>query len=150
MHPPAVVNFRVPSFPVSEKKAAALLLRMSALGCEEREIEETLLKGGGVVLCHRPSGIRIRFCQERSQGLNRFLARRTLVEELEARRLKKTRHDLKAEAIRRQKRRLDRPDSVAAQMRQYALRPSPDAHPEAGVGSLAKLLEQYRDQENCT
>jgi protein subunit release factor B len=137
-------------FPVSEKKAGALMLRMNALGCEEREIEETLLKGGGVVLLHRPTGIRIRFCQQRSQGLNRFLARRTLVEELEARRLQKTRHDLKGEAIRRQKRRPDRSDSVDAQMRQYALRSSPDAHsPEAGAGSLAKLLEQYRAQEHC-
>jgi hypothetical protein len=140
----------VPSFPVSEKKAVALLLRMSALGCEESQIEETLLKGGGVALCHRPSGLRIRFCQQRSQGLNRFLARRTLVEELEARRLQKTRHDLKAEAIRRQKRRPDRSDNVDAQMRQYALRPFPGIHaPEAGPGSLAKLLGQYRAQEHC-
>src|SRR3954453_18109570 len=77
------LNGTVPLFPVSEKKASALVARMNAVGCLEKEIEETLLKGGGVVLMHRPTGVRIRCCQQRSQGLNRFLARRTLVEELE-------------------------------------------------------------------
>ena len=37
-----------------------------------------------VVLHHRPSGIRVKCQKERSQGLNRFLARRLLLDKIEA------------------------------------------------------------------
>jgi protein subunit release factor B len=81
----------------------------------EGEIDETYFKasgpGGqktnktltGVTLLHRPSGVRVRCQRERSQGINRFIARRLLVEELEARRTGKTRHEVKAEQLRVEK-----------------------------------------------
>jgi hypothetical protein len=143
------LNADVPLFPVSDKKASALVARMNAVGCLEKEIEETLLKGGGVMLTHRPTGVRIRCCQQRSQGLNRFLARRTLVDELEARQRQKTRHEVKAEQIRRQKSRPERP-SVDAQFRQYALRPEPPDNPGGNrPRGLEKLLDQLRALDNA-
>jgi peptide chain release factor len=140
-----VVNLGVPLFPVSEKKASALAARMKAVGCSENEIEETLVKGGGVVLVHSPTGVRIRCCRERSQGVNRFLARRMLVEELEARQRQKTRHEVKAEEIRRQKGRRERPTVAGKLQQQYTLRlePAGDAGAIRPPG-LDKLLDQLR------
>ena len=86
-------------------------------GITERELEERFIRARGpggqhvnkaatcVVLRHRPSGLIIRCEQERSQRLNRILARRWLIERLEAQR----KAQLAAEAsrlaaMRRQKR----------------------------------------------
>ena len=104
-------------FPVSDQKQADLIDRMRQLRLAEGEIEESYFKasspGGqkanktltGVNLIHRPSGVRVRCQRERSQGINRFLARRLLVEELEARQNGKTRHVVKAERLREEKER---------------------------------------------
>src|SRR5437867_4423531 len=84
-------------FPVSPGKERALLARMSALGVREADLEEHFVRSRGrggqnvnkvstcVVLRHRPSGLVVRCERERSQALNRFLARRVLLERLEAR-----------------------------------------------------------------
>ena len=102
-------------FPVSEQKQEDLNGRMRQLRLVEGEIEESYFKasgpggqktnktGTGVNLLHRPTGIRVRCQRERSQGINRFLARRLLVEELEARTHGKTRHEVKAEHLREEK-----------------------------------------------
>jgi protein subunit release factor B len=104
-------------FPVSPKTQLELDALMRRLGVEERDLEERFIRSGGpggqnvnkvstcVVLRHRPSGVEVRCQQERSQALNRFLARRILLKRLEAQRL----GALSAEAqriakIRRQKR----------------------------------------------
>ena len=104
-------------FPVSEQKQADLADRMRQLQLIEGQLEESYFRvsgpGGqktnktlsGVTLLHRPSGIRVRCQRERSQGINRFLARRLLVEELEARQNGKTRHVVKAERLREEKER---------------------------------------------
>jgi protein subunit release factor B len=104
-------------FPVSEEKQASLTGRMRQLQLVEGEIEETYFRasghGGqklnktlsGVNLLHRPTGIRVRCQRERSQGINRFIARRLLVEELEARQNGKTRHIVKAERLHEEKER---------------------------------------------
>ena len=88
---------------------------MLRLQLVEGQIEESYFKasgpGGqktnktltGVTLLHRPTGIRVRCQRERSQGINRFIARRLLVEELEARTHGKTRHEAKAEQLRSEK-----------------------------------------------
>jgi protein subunit release factor B len=101
-------------FPISEGKAKNLETRMRAIALEEADLEETYFRPSGkgarsrkaltgVMLVHKPSGIKVRCNRERSQGINRFVARRQMVEELEARAKNKTRHEVKAEKIRAEK-----------------------------------------------
>lgn len=105
------------SFPVSPQKQLQLESFMRRLGVREEDLEESFIRSKGpggqnvnkvatcVVLRHGPSGLEVRCQRERSQALNRYLARRILLEKLESRRL----GALSAEAariakIRRQKR----------------------------------------------
>ena len=86
-------------FPVSPQKQAQLDELMKRLGVRAEELEERFIRSGGpggqnvnkvatcVVLRHRPSGLEVRCQQERSQALNRYLARRMLLRKLEAQRL---------------------------------------------------------------
>lgn len=104
-------------FPVSPRKQEELRALMQRLGVREEDVEESFTRSQGpggqnvnkvstcVVLRHRPSGIEVRCQQERSQALNRYLARRILLQRLETQRLGR----LSAEAqriakLRRQKR----------------------------------------------
>lgn len=82
-------------FPVSAAKEKQLAERMEALGVEESEIDERFIRSSGaggqkvnkvstcVVLYHRPTGIRVRCQKERSQALNRYLARKLLLDKIE-------------------------------------------------------------------
>lgn len=95
-------------FPVSAEKQAQLAERMRAVQLAERDLEETYLRANAVALLHRPTGVRVRCGRERSQALNRFLVRRLLLDELEARQQGKTRHGIKAERLREEKDRRER------------------------------------------
>jgi len=108
-------------FPVSADKEKQLAERMQALGVREQDIDEQFVRSSGaggqnvnkvsscVVLHHRPSDIRVKCQQERSQGLNRFLARRILLDKIEAKvSAGKTAEEQRIEKIRRQKRRRSR------------------------------------------
>jgi protein subunit release factor B len=106
----------MPAFPVSAKKAKLLSVRMQALKCSERDLHENYFRGSGVELFHLPSGVRIRCSQARSQALNRFLARRLLLDELEARLQNKTRHEVKAEKMREEKGRRPKRRGIAEQL----------------------------------
>jgi protein subunit release factor B len=106
---------------VSPEKEKSLSERMQALGVREQDIDEQFVRSSGaggqkvnktstcVVLHHRPTGIRVKCQRERSQALNRFLARRILLDKIEAK-LKGTHAAEKQEIarIRRQKRRRSR------------------------------------------
>src|SRR5690348_14410187 len=83
-------------FPVSSEKENQLIERMRALGVREQDIDEQFVRSSGaggqnvnkvsscVLLHHRPSGIRVRCQKERSQALNRYLARKLLLDKIEA------------------------------------------------------------------
>ncbi len=82
-------------FPVSEEKNRWLREKMEALGVDEKDIEEKFIRSSGrggqkvnktstcVYLKHLPTGIEVKSMRERSQSLNRFLARRELVMRIE-------------------------------------------------------------------
>jgi protein subunit release factor B len=108
-------------FPVRPEKEKDLLERMAKLGIKDSDLEEKFIRSQGkggqkvnksatcVYLKHLPSGIEVKCQRERSQALNRFLARRILVEKLEAKILgKETEEQQKIEKIRRQKRKRSR------------------------------------------
>jgi peptide chain release factor len=142
-------TFFVPAFPVSEKKVKALRERWKALGCSEGDIEESFLRGTGVELRHRPSGIRVRCAERRGQALNRFLARRILADELEARLQNKTRSIVKAEKLRELKGRTNR-RGAAERLAQFTLRPlaSPDQRPASKVlDKFLSQLEKMKEEE---
>ena len=82
------------SFGVSKEKQTVLAREMKRLGIREEDLEETFTRSSGpggqnvnkvatcVHLRHRPSGITVKVMRERSQALNRFLARRNLAEKV--------------------------------------------------------------------
>ena len=82
-------------FNVSEKKEKALLDRMCELNVKENDLEESFIRSSGpggqkvnktsscVFLRHIPTDITVKYQKERSQSLNRFFARRTLLEQIE-------------------------------------------------------------------
>lgn len=108
-------------FNVSPAKESALLARMAALGIRLSDIEEKFIradKAGGqkvnktsaaVYLKHLPTGIEVKCRQSRSQALNRFLARRILVDKIASLILgRESEERQRIEKIRRQKRRRSR------------------------------------------
>lgn len=109
------------AFPVSSEKEAQLAQRMAALGVSEADLEETFVRSGGhggqnvnktstcVMLQHRPTGLQVKCQTTRQQGLNRFIARRLLLDKIEERRTGRVAAEqARIEKIRRQKRRRSR------------------------------------------
>jgi protein subunit release factor B len=82
-------------FNVSEKKEKALLARMRELNVTENDLDEQFIRSSGpggqkvnktsscVCLRHIPTDITVKYQRERSQALNRFFARRTLLDQIE-------------------------------------------------------------------
>ena len=105
-------------FTVSQKKEEALLARMEKLGIREEDLRESFVRASGpggqkvnktsscVFLMHIPTGLSVKCQNERSRALNRFLARRILVDRIERRQQgRASLQRQKIEKIRRQKRR---------------------------------------------
>ena len=82
-------------FNISPEKETALQERMDRLGVSESDFRETFIRSSGpggqkvnkksscVQLLHVPTGLAVKCQQERSQALNRFLARRLLLDRIE-------------------------------------------------------------------
>jgi len=108
-------------FGVSVEKEEALLQKMNELGVLEADIDEKFIHSGGpggqnvnkvatcVQLKHIPTGIIVKIQKDRSQGINRFLARRSLVSKIEEGLLgKSSAEQLKIKKIQKQKKRRKR------------------------------------------
>src|ERR1051326_3420488 len=86
---------RMSSFLPATDKLAQLEQRMLALGVRETDLEEGFVRSGGaggqkvnksstcIMLLHRPTGLRVKCQTSRHQALNRFLARRLLLDKIE-------------------------------------------------------------------
>ena len=110
----------MPEFAVSDEKNRWLAARMAELGVREEDLEEQFVRSSGkggqhvnksstcVVLRHRPTGLEVKCMRERSQSVNRFLARRELLEKIAARAGLPTAASAERERIRRQKARRKR------------------------------------------
>lgn len=109
------------AFPVSIEKENQLAQRMAALGVSEADIQESFVRSGGhggqnvnktstcVMLVHGPTGIQVKCQETRQQGLNRYIARRLLLDKIEERKngfVAARRAEI--ERIRRQKRKRSR------------------------------------------
>jgi peptide chain release factor len=109
------------AFPVSFEKAEQLARRMADLGVREADLDESFVRSGGhggqnvnktstcVMLLHRPTGLQVKCQTTRQQGLNRFIARRLLLDKIEQRKTGRVAAEqARVEKIRRQKRRRSR------------------------------------------
>jgi peptide chain release factor len=106
---------------VRSEKEKALQRRMEGLGIREEDVVEQFVRSRGhggqnvnktstcVYLKHIPTGIEVKCQEQRSQSLNRFLARRILADKIENMILgKESQEQQRIEKIRRQKRRRSR------------------------------------------
>ena len=107
--------------PVSAEKEKVLAARMQELGVSENDFEESFVRSSGpggqkvnkssscVHLVHIPTGLSVKCQQERSQTLNRYVARRVLLDKIEQQQNGFIAAEKgKTEKIRRQKRRRSR------------------------------------------
>jgi len=103
-------------FGVTERKKAELEQRMQKCNLNEKDIEEKFVRSSGaggqkvnksstcVHLKHIPSGLAVKVQKSRSQGLNRYYARKRMCELLENELLgKKSPQAKRIEKIRKQK-----------------------------------------------
>ena len=103
------------TFAVSEKKMRQLLQKMEKLGLREEDLLEKFIRASGrggqkinktsssVYLKHIPTGIEVKCMKDRSQSVNRFLARREILERLEDLSGGKSKKTLEIEKLKKRK-----------------------------------------------
>lgn len=108
------------TFAVSEEKNRWLREKMAELGVTEADLEESFVRSSGaggqhvnktatcVQIRHRPTGIEVKCMKDRSQSVNRFLARREILERIERLRKGESFRDPKVEKLKKQKARRKR------------------------------------------
>jgi peptide chain release factor len=109
------------NFGITEQKKQELQQRMQKCSLFEIDLEEKFVRSGGsggqkvnktsscVYMKHIPSGLSVKIQESRSQGLNRYYARKKMCELLENKMLGKDSPEAKRiEKIRKQKDRLRR------------------------------------------
>jgi peptide chain release factor len=106
------------TFAVSPEKNHWLQEKMKALHINDEDLEEKFIRSAGrggqkvnktsscVYIRHIPTGIEVKCMRERSQSVNRFLARRVLVERVERLSGQPTTTDMRREKVRKQKQKL--------------------------------------------
>ena len=110
----------MPDFAVTAEKKRLLEEKMLALGIREEDILEKFVRSSGhggqklnktascVYLKHLPTGVEVKCMRERSQSVNRFLARRELTEKLEALKSGGTANPARLKAMKQKQRRARR------------------------------------------
>ena len=134
-------------FAVSEEKNRWLKAKMEQLGVAEKDLEERFVHASGrggqhvnkssscVYLKHLPSGLEVKCMESRSQSLNRFLARRLLLEKIEGAGGGMTKKELAAEKLKRQKARRKRRSGA-----KYGTDAAKDAEHGPETGSVASTI----------
>jgi protein subunit release factor B len=135
-------------FGISKIKKEALRQKMQGLGICDGDLQERFIRSSGkggqkvnktsscVYLRHIPTGIEVKCQQERSQALNRFLARRLLTNKIETlilgrvsearRRIAKLRRQKRKRSIRAKKKILASKRKRAEKKRTRSYRPRAD------------------------
>lgn len=111
-------------FAVSDEKNRWLRLKMAEMGIREEDLVESFVRSSGnggqhvnktsscVQLKHKPTGIAVTCMRERSQSVNRYIARRDLLEKIEAASGVTTPEMKRIEKLRKQKARRRRRTTV--------------------------------------
>jgi protein subunit release factor B len=138
------------SAPVSPAKVKELERRMEILGIGEDDLEETFVRSSGpggqkvnktsscVVLKHKPTGLVIKCMESRSRELNRFLARRRLVDRIaEEKDRSLSERQQEVAKIRRQKRKRSKraKEKVLADKKALAQKKDLRKQPRGGIDS---------------
>ncbi|MDW8001705.1 MAG: peptide chain release factor-like protein [Deltaproteobacteria bacterium] len=133
---------------VGSRKKKALKERMEKLGIFESDLEERFIKSGKpggqnvnkvstcVYLKHIPTGIEVKCQKERSQALNRYLARKILVEKIEEllrgkdsekwRKIERIRKNKRKRAKRAKEKKLKKMETIVEEM--GAENPNPNSY----------------------